>query len=93
MSIENNKKLKLWELDRLSEEQFKSQAKNPLIVILDDIRSLNNIGSFFERLMLLTLKKFTSVELPPAHHIKTFIKLLWEQLKQLSGNTEKILKI
>ena len=47
MSIENNKKLKLWELDRLSEEQFKSQAKNPLIVILDDIRSLNNIGSFF----------------------------------------------
>jgi len=92
MSIENNKKLKLWELDRLSEEQFKSQVKNPLIVILDDIRSLNNIGSFFRTLMLLTLKKFTSVELQLAHHIKTFIKLLWEQLKQLSGNTAKILK-
>lgn len=42
-----NKKLKLWELDRVSEEEFKEQAKFPLIVILNDIRSLNNIGSFF----------------------------------------------
>jgi len=42
-----NKKLKLWELDRVSEAKFKEQAKFPLIVILDSIRSLNNIGSFF----------------------------------------------
>ncbi len=42
-----NKKLKLWELDRVSEEEFKKQEKFPLIVILDSIRSLNNIGSFF----------------------------------------------
>ena len=42
-----NKKLKLWELDRVSEIEFKEQAKFPLIVILNDIRSLNNIGSFF----------------------------------------------
>jgi tRNA G18 (ribose-2'-O)-methylase SpoU len=42
-----NKKLKLWELNRVSEEQFKNQAKNPLVIVLDDIRSLNNIGSFF----------------------------------------------
>ena len=42
-----NKKLKLWELDRVSEEEFKQQKKFPLIVILDNIRSLNNIGSFF----------------------------------------------
>lgn len=42
-----NKKLKLWELDRVSEEQFKVQEKFPLIVILDDIRSLSNIGTFF----------------------------------------------
>lgn len=42
-----NKKLKLWELDRVSEEQFKEQEKFPLIVILDDIRSLSNIGTFF----------------------------------------------
>jgi tRNA G18 (ribose-2'-O)-methylase SpoU len=42
-----NRKLKLWELDRVSEEEFRSQKKFPLIVILNDIRSLNNIGSFF----------------------------------------------
>jgi 23S rRNA (guanosine2251-2'-O)-methyltransferase len=42
-----NKKLKLWELNRVSEDEFKKQEKFPIIVILDDIRSLNNIGSFF----------------------------------------------
>lgn len=42
-----NRKLKLWELDRLSEEEFRKQPKFPLIVVLDGIRSLNNIGSFF----------------------------------------------
>ena len=42
-----NKKLKLWELERLSEEEFRLQKKFPIIVILNDIRSLNNIGSFF----------------------------------------------
>jgi tRNA G18 (ribose-2'-O)-methylase SpoU len=42
-----NRKLKLWELNRVSEEDFKTQKKAPVIVILDSIRSLNNIGSFF----------------------------------------------
>lgn len=42
-----HKKLKLWELERISEKDFKSQQKFPVILILNDIRSLNNIGSFF----------------------------------------------
>jgi 23S rRNA (guanosine2251-2'-O)-methyltransferase len=42
-----NRKLKLWELDRVSEDEFKNQSKYPITVILNDIRSLNNIGSFF----------------------------------------------
>ena len=42
-----NRKLKLWELERVSEEEFKQQRKFPVIVVLDDLRSLNNIGSFF----------------------------------------------
>lgn len=42
-----NRKLKLWELDRVDEQTFKDQEKFPLIIILNDIRSLNNIGSFF----------------------------------------------
>jgi len=41
------RKLKNNELDRLSIEEFKQSKKTPLIVILDNIRSLNNIGSVF----------------------------------------------
>lgn len=42
-----NKKLKLWELNRVSEAVFKEQVKFPIIVILNDIRSLTNVGAFF----------------------------------------------
>lgn len=42
-----NRKLKNSELGRISPSQFKEQTKTPLIVILDNIRSLNNIGSVF----------------------------------------------
>ena len=35
------------ELDRKSVEDFKAATKTPIIIILDDIRSLNNIGSVF----------------------------------------------
>ena len=42
-----NRKLKNSELDRKSISEFKEATKTPLIVILDNIRSLNNIGSVF----------------------------------------------
>lgn len=42
-----NRKLKLTELNRVSVEEFKHQEKAPIIIILDNIRSLNNVGSFF----------------------------------------------
>jgi 23S rRNA (guanosine2251-2'-O)-methyltransferase len=41
------RKLKNSELDRLSIEEFKEIKKTPLIIVLDNIRSLNNIGSVF----------------------------------------------
>jgi tRNA G18 (ribose-2'-O)-methylase SpoU len=41
------RKLKNSELDRLSVEEFKKTKKTPLIIVLDNIRSLNNIGSVF----------------------------------------------
>jgi len=41
------RKLKNSELGRLNVEEFKQSTKIPLIVILDNIRSLNNIGSVF----------------------------------------------
>jgi tRNA G18 (ribose-2'-O)-methylase SpoU len=42
-----NRKLKLDELNRVSVEDFKNQKKLPIIVVLDNIRSLNNVGAFF----------------------------------------------
>lgn len=44
---ELNKKLSLEELNRLSIEEFKATQKNPIILVLDDIRSMNNVGSAF----------------------------------------------
>ena len=41
------RKLKNEELDRLGVDGFKAAEKTPLIIILDNIRSLNNIGSVF----------------------------------------------
>ncbi|MCR4774464.1 MAG: RNA methyltransferase [Prevotella sp.] len=41
------RKLKTQEMHRLSVEQFKEAKKLPLIVVLDDIRSLYNVGSVF----------------------------------------------
>lgn len=41
------RKLKNSELNRLDVDGFKASKKTPLIVVLDNVRSLNNIGSVF----------------------------------------------
>ena len=41
------RKLKTIEMQRLSVEEFKDAPKLPLIVVLDDVRSLYNVGSVF----------------------------------------------
>lgn len=41
------RKLKNSELKRLDIDQFRETKKSPLIIVLDNIRSLNNIGSVF----------------------------------------------
>ena len=42
-----NRKLKITELNRISVEEFKEADKLPLVVVLDNVRSLHNIGSVF----------------------------------------------
>lgn len=41
------RKLSMDELDRLSADGFAESAKLPVVAVLDNIRSLHNIGSFF----------------------------------------------
>lgn len=41
------RKLKITEIGRLNVEEFKASDKMPLIVVLDDVRSMYNVGSVF----------------------------------------------
>ena len=41
------KKLKITEMNRLTVEEFKEEKKTPLVVVLDNVRSLHNVGSVF----------------------------------------------
>ncbi len=52
-----NRKLKNAELERKSVSEFKEAEKTPIIVILDNIRSLNNIGSVFRTADAFLIKK------------------------------------
>ena len=42
-----HRKLQNEELNRISTEEFKQAAKLPVVIILDNIRSQNNVGSVF----------------------------------------------
>lgn len=41
------RKLNITELKRISTEEFKKSEKLPLVVVLDEVRSLHNVGSVF----------------------------------------------
>ncbi len=43
----DNRKLENKELNRKTLDEFKDSSKIPIVVVLDNIRSLNNIGSVF----------------------------------------------
>ena len=51
------RKLKLDELNRVDVDAFKSQEKQDIVVILDNIRSLNNVGTFFRTGDAFNIKK------------------------------------
>ena len=51
------RKLKNNELKRLNIDEFKNASKTPLIIILDNIRSLNNVGSVFRTSDAFLVKK------------------------------------
>ena len=52
-----NRKLKLEELNRLSITNFKSKKKDPIVVLLDNVRSLHNVGSVFRTCDAMAIEK------------------------------------
>lgn len=51
------RKLEMDELNRVDVEGFKSQEKFPIVVVLDNIRSMNNVGSAFRTSDSFNVKK------------------------------------
>jgi 23S rRNA (guanosine2251-2'-O)-methyltransferase len=51
------RKLKNSELDRLSVDEYKEIEKTPITVVLDNVRSCNNIGSVFRTSDALLIEK------------------------------------
>ena len=41
------RKLKLDELGRVSAEEYKAIEKHPIVVVLDNVRSMHNVGAVF----------------------------------------------
>ncbi len=90
------RKLKNSELKRLSIQEFKKTKKLPIVVVLDNVRSLNNIGSIFRTSDAFLIEKIylcgiTAV--PPHKEIqKTALgateSVAWKYVK----NTENLLE-
>ena len=64
-----NRKLKLNELNRLTVDDYKKVKKNPIVVVLNNIRSLNNVGSFFRTCDAFAIEKIilTGITACPPH--------------------------
>jgi len=103
-----NRKLRNEELQRVSLEDFKTTAKTPLIVILDDVRSMFNVGSVFRTADAFCIEKIYLCGItakPPHREIqKTALgatdSVEWEYaatalevVEQLKGKGVKVLAI
>jgi tRNA G18 (ribose-2'-O)-methylase SpoU len=93
-----NRKLKLDELQRDSVAVFKSKPKHKVFVILDNIRSLNNVGSFFRTSDAFNVEKLLLCGItaqPPHKDIrKTALgateSVEWEYFEETKDAVEKI---
>ena len=51
------KKLSMDELNRVTTEEFKAQEKIPLVVVMDNVRSMYNVGSVFRTCDAFSVEK------------------------------------
>ena len=74
------RKLKITELNRLTVDEFKKADKLPLAVVLDEVRSLHNIGSVFRTSVEWRYKKNT-LDAVQELHDQGFTVLAIEQVE------------
>ena len=104
----DNRKLENKELNRRTLDEFKESNKTPIVVVLDNIRSLNNIGSVFRTSDALLIEKIILCGItgtPPNKEIhKTALgaedSVTWEYyeknteaIKNLKGNGYKVISL
>ena len=93
-----SRKLKLQELGRISVDEYKSSEKTPIIIVLDNIRSFNNVGSVFRSSDCFRIEKIYLCGItaqPPHREIhKTAIgateSVDWEHAENTSDVIEKL---
>ena len=94
------RKLENRELERKSVGDFKEATKTPLIIVLDDIRSLHNIGSVFRTADAFLIEKIYLcgiTAIPPNKEIhKTALgateTVAWEYQKDVTAVIENLKK-
>lgn len=59
------KKLKLEELGRIDVETFKKNQKTPLVVVLDNVRSMHNVGAIFRTADAFIIEKIILCGITP----------------------------
>jgi tRNA G18 (ribose-2'-O)-methylase SpoU len=92
------RKLKLQELGRLSAEEFQEAEKLPYVVVLDNVRSMHNVGSVFRTADAFRAEKIFLCGItatPPHREIrKTAIgaerSVLWEYEKNSADCVNKL---
>jgi tRNA G18 (ribose-2'-O)-methylase SpoU len=77
------KKLKLEELNRISVDEFKGAQKIPVCILLDNVRSMHNVGSAFRTADAFRIEKIflTGITATPPHR---------EIHKTALGSTESV---
>jgi len=102
------KKLKLDELNRVDLQGYKEQEKLPLVVVLDNVRSMHNVGSIFRTADGFSLSKIILcgiTAVPPHREIEktalgatlsvdwAYSKTTLEALKELRSNGYHIVAV
>lgn len=92
------KKLKLEELGRISVAEFKEAEKLPVCILLDNVRSLNNVGSAFRTADAFRIEKIflTGITGTPPHReihksaLGATESVAWEYAEHAAALVEKI---
>ena len=85
------RKIRTIEMQRLTVEEYRQAEKLPLIVVLDDVRSMYNIGSVFRTCDSFRVEAVLRLSISVAfvrHHLpRKSIKRLLEQRRVSAGAT------